>query len=46
MLYQNTWRSDVIPTYMEECCYTKIHGGVMLYQNTWKSDVIPKYMEE
>ena len=37
MLYQNTWRSDVIPKDME---------GVMLYQKTWGSDVIPKDMEE
>ena len=36
MLYQNTWRSDVIPR----------HGGVMLYQKSWRSDVIPKDMGE
>ena len=36
MLYQKTWKSDVIAR----------HGGVMLYQKTWRSDVIPKDMEE
>ena len=36
MLYQKTWRSDVIPR----------HVGVMLYQKKWRSDVIPKDLEE